>query len=99
MAIYKYNHPLRRNPRAQVEQSAYIADDDGKPLYPCRMLDVSSGGAKLQIEGDTLELPATFILVLSKDGLVRRPCRPVWRGPKTVGVEFFKPGLKSAQGK
>ena len=50
MAIYKYNHPLRRAPRAQVVQSAYIADDDGKPLCPCLMLDVSSGGAKLQIE-------------------------------------------------
>jgi hypothetical protein len=93
MPIYKYNHPLRKAPRAQVEQSAYIADDDGKPLCPCLMIDVSSGGAKLQIEA-TVELPATFILVLSKDGLVRRPCKPVWRGPKTVGVQFLKPVAK-----
>ena len=98
MAIYKYNHPLRKDPRSQVEQSAYIADDDGKPLFPCRMLDVSSGGAKLQVE-EAMELPATFILVLSKDGLVRRPCKPVWRGPKSVGVQFLKPVTKRASGK
>ncbi len=95
MAIYKYNHPSRKSPRAQVEQSAYIADDDGKPLCPCLMIDVSSGGARLQIEG-TVELPATFILVLSKDGLVRRPCKSVWRGPITVGVQFI---TKPAAGK
>ena len=95
MAIYKYNHPLRKTPRAQVVQSAYIADDDGKPLCPCLMLDVSSGGAKLQVEA-TMELPATFILVLSTAGQVRRPCKPVWRGPKTVGVEFLKPAAKPA---
>ncbi len=98
MAIYKYNHPMRKNPRAQVVQSAYIADDDGKPLCPCLMLDVSSGGAKLRVE-DTIELPTTFILVLSKDGLVRRPCKPVWRGPKVVGVEFLKPVAKTASRK
>ena len=97
MAIYKYNHPLRKMPRAQVTQPAYIADEDGKLLFPCTMLDVSAGGAKLQIEDDTKDLPDAFILVLSKAGQVRRRCKAVWRTSKTVGVQFIGPSIRAVE--
>jgi hypothetical protein len=89
MAIYKFNHPARRKPRASVEQVAWLAGDEGQLLGSCIMVDVSASGAKLQFPAP-IELPENFVLVLSKGGRVRRPCRLVWHSDGSAGVQFLK---------
>jgi PilZ domain len=51
------------------------------------MLDVSSGGAKLQLQAP-IEVPDDFILVLSKNGQVCRRCKIAWRSETEIGVQF-----------
>ncbi len=42
------------------------------PLFECTLLDISDGGARLDV--GTLNLPKTFILLLTPDADVRRFC-------------------------
>ena len=57
-------------------------------MIPCMMLDLSDAGARLKLDAKT-EVPAEFILVLSRDGRLNRPCRIVWREEETFGVRFL----------
>jgi hypothetical protein len=53
------------------------------------MLDVSAGGARLQITGG-VSVPDEFILLLSKFGPgVRRRCAVAWRNETEVGIRFL----------
>jgi hypothetical protein len=90
MTSWKYDHAARKSPRASVQQSAYILGSDGCVLGPCTMIDVSVGGAQLVFD-TSIDVPDIFVLVLSKDGRVRRECKLAWRGPTGAGVQFVKP--------
>lgn len=57
-------------------------------MIPCMMLDLSDAGARLKLDAKT-ELPTEFILVLSRDGRLNRPCRIVWREEEMFGVRFL----------
>ena len=59
----------------------------GKPLVECIVRDVSATGAKLELRED-MALPAHFLLALTKDGSVRRPCQTVWQFSVVAGVRF-----------
>lgn len=92
----KYNHAARKTPRAVVDQTAWIADEDGNPLCSCIMIDVSAGGAKLVVGvGD--DVPSVFVLVLSRDGRVRRWCKTAWRDARKIGAQFLVPNAKPAE--
>src|SRR6266705_2532978 len=79
----------RKSPRVAVNIPALLMAEDKSLLGRCTMLDVSDGGARLQVERPA-ELPATLILVLSKGARTIRHCAVRWRSDTEIGVEFLK---------
>ena len=66
---------------------------DGTWRRTCKMLDVSSSGARLLVEGtvEGLQLKE-FFLLLSSTGLAFRRCELVWIDGVQVGVRFVAKG-------
>ena len=63
---------------------------DGTWRRSCELLDISSTGARIEIEGTTDVLQAKeFFLVLSSTGLAFRRCEMVWIDGTIVGVRFL----------
>jgi hypothetical protein len=56
------------------------------PNVECRVRNMSSGGACLELEHRT-SLPNDFSLLI-KPECVRRSCRLVWRSASHAGVQF-----------
>ncbi len=81
----------RRHRRLDFNRTVFILYDLASPLFECTLLDISEGGARIEV--GTLTLPKTFILLLTPDADVRRFCRKVWRRGTEVGVRFVKPKL------
>ncbi|MFZ0608715.1 MAG: PilZ domain-containing protein [Xanthobacteraceae bacterium] len=79
----------RSSKRRLVLHGARIAGIDGSAPESCRILDVSASGARLQVT-DPGHLPDLFLLLLSRDGALRRQCAVVWRSGRTIGVEFVR---------
>src|ERR1700736_6404141 len=77
----------RRWPRKPVHALGCLYACDGQRLGPCRIKDVSHGGAKIA-HSVRDELPAEFLLLLSRDGRVRRRCQVAWRAKDQIGVRF-----------
>lgn len=82
----------RRHRRLDFNRTVFILYDPASPLFECTLLDISEGGARIEV--GTLNLPATFILLLTPDADVRRFCRKVWRRGSEVGVRFVKPKIE-----
>jgi hypothetical protein len=79
----------RKIERHFVCQPALMVSVDGSRIGECSMLDVSAGGARLQITGG-VSVPDEFILLLSKFGPgVRRRCAVAWRNETEVGIRFL----------
>jgi len=64
-------------------------------VQQCTVIDISSGGARLELE-DIRAIPDTFSLLLSKFGQQRYQCSVVWKAAAEVGVEFIKPAPTTA---
>jgi hypothetical protein len=70
---------------------------DGTWRRSCVLLDISSSGARFEIDGSTDVLQARqFFLVLSSTGLAFRRCELVWINGSTVGVRFLANRKKKA---
>lgn len=82
----------RTSLRKAVSLPADLYHADGKPICGCIMRDISETGARLKIGGGAeagdAQLPAKFILAISKSGNVFRPCELVWRHEDEIGVRF-----------
>jgi hypothetical protein len=63
----------------------------GQDQLSCTMSDVSSTGARLDVDVVD-DVPERFVLLLSQSGQPRRLCRVVWRSTNQVGVHFEIPG-------
>lgn len=85
MAKIKYE--ARTSKRRSVLHGARIAGVDGSVLESCRILDISGTGARLEVTSP-VNLPDQFLLLLSRDGRLRRECAAVWRSENAIGVEF-----------
>jgi PilZ domain-containing protein len=81
-------HERRKSRRRAVQQPAILVGEDGVILGKCLLLDVSESGAKLKRSAQIATLPAHFILVLSRDGQLRRYCQVAWQSGATIGVRF-----------
>ena len=68
----------------------------GGDTVPCRILNVSEGGAKLR-PGWTGWVPNAFELQDAFTG-VRRVALTVWRGLSGIGVRFRDPGPGEPEG-
>ena len=60
---------------------------DGSTSIPCRLVDISSGGAGLLFV-DSATIPQVFVLTVPSEKLQRR-CGIVWRNGIRIGVQFF----------
>lgn len=79
----------RKDRRRFVFHGARIVLADGSVLEGCRIVDISSTGARLEVKN--LEpVPDQFVLLLSYDGHLRRQCTVVWRAETTIGIEFIQ---------
>jgi len=82
----------RKSLRRTFTQPAGLFHTDGKRICACTMRDISETGARLKLrEASTAsrrQLPARFILAISKSGNVFRRCELVWHKKDEVGVRF-----------
>jgi PilZ domain-containing protein len=80
---------VKREPRRQLHRRlASISADNGVTEYECRVLDLSSGGARIATD-DVLDVRDRFELTLVKGHHKRELCEVVWRRGRTYGVKFL----------
>ncbi|HZR90527.1 MAG TPA: PilZ domain-containing protein [Bradyrhizobium sp.] len=87
----------RKTDRVRFEHKhpVNIMGVDGTWRRQCTLLDVSSTGARLDVDGSTEVLRAQeFFLVLSSVGLAFRRCELIWVNGSQVGVQFIERGKK-----
>src|SRR5674476_647751 len=77
----------RKAHRRAVSLTAMILNGDKSMVGLCTMLDVSRTGARIKPPLAT-EVPNEFILLLTKNGKVRRQCKISWRTETAIGVRF-----------
>jgi hypothetical protein len=90
----KIRYEARSSKRRMVLHGARLAGIDGSVLEGCRLVDISAGGARLEVDNPA-GLPDQFVLLLSRDGALHRQCAVVWRSENSVGVEFVRQLPKS----
>jgi hypothetical protein len=76
--------------RRTIRWKALILNSAGSLLSHCTIVDVSSTGAMLVLP-QPVALPEAFLLVLSRNGDVRRQCELSWIKEKSVGIRFLRP--------
>jgi hypothetical protein len=75
----------RQDLRRSTLKGGRIVFNAGRSTIDCRVRNLSSSGAKLQVTS-VVGIPDTFDLLL--EGATRQPCRVVWRTLKELGVQF-----------
>lgn len=82
----------------QHEHAVNLMAVDGTWRRACILKDVSSTGARVEVDGSTDVLTSReFFLVLSSTGLAFRRCQLVWINGATVGVQFVFETRKKAK--
>jgi PilZ domain-containing protein len=76
--------------RRPIRWKAIILNSAGSLISHCTIVDVSSTGAMLVLP-QPVALPEAFLLVLSRNGDVRRQCELSWIKEKRVGIRFLRP--------
>ena len=74
-------HRVRPNGPARAGS---IFVDLKKPVIGCNVVDISAGGACIEVHGIEA-IPARFIL---HHGGVKKSCRVVWQKGRRIGVSF-----------
>jgi PilZ domain len=75
---------VRTRPMGLVSRVATIIVDPKKPVIACNVVDLSAGGACLEVGGQT-SIPRQFVLL---HGGVKKKCRLVWQTGRRYGVSF-----------
>jgi hypothetical protein len=74
----------RVRPAGLVSRSAKIIVDAKSPALDCSVVDLSSGGACLDV-ANPAAVPKRFVLL---HGNIKKSCLVVWRTARRVGVQF-----------
>ncbi|OFX09257.1 MAG: hypothetical protein A2516_11655 [Alphaproteobacteria bacterium RIFOXYD12_FULL_60_8] len=61
---------------------------DGRSV-PASVLDISAGGARLRIEGETTGFPETLPVILNLGQFGKIPARIAWRQGDHLGMRFL----------
>lgn len=77
----------RIEPRRRIARSATISAHDAPSPVPCVVLDISSGGARLDVH-HSATIQQRFRLMIDLEG-TERTCEVVWRKENSVGVKFI----------
>ena len=75
---------VRVVPRGLVSRTATIILDPGKPVITCNVIDLSAGGACLELIGQAV-IPKKFILL---HGGTKKKCSVVWQSGRRLGVSY-----------
>jgi hypothetical protein len=81
----------RKSTRKHVRYPVWVCESGDAAPKSCFLHDISASGARLEIDAPE-RLPERFVLLLTRDGRVQRPCRAVWRAVRHVGVQFEHAG-------
>jgi len=80
----------RRSLRYTTNCRAWIEFDDDTPPLSCTVVDISEGGARIEVASPQ-RLPEEFSLIITEDaGNVRR-CRIIWRADNEIGISYLEP--------
>ncbi|KAF0128348.1 MAG: hypothetical protein FD152_2328 [Xanthobacteraceae bacterium] len=77
---------LRRAPRKSVEYPAEIVRHDGGGAVRCRLIDVSSTGARVSLA--TMARLSGELTLSFANAAVQRACELVWQDGREIGVRF-----------
>ena len=77
----------RATPRRRTLVRATIHTSDFDQGRPCRVRDISEGGARLEVDG-AADLPERFLLTIDA-GNGPALVEVAWRGESVVGVAFL----------
>jgi hypothetical protein len=75
---------VRVRPTGLVSRVAKIIVDQKTPSLDCSVVDISAGGACLEVCGQ-VDLPKRFVLL---HGGTKKTCNMVWRSGRRFGVAF-----------
>lgn len=76
-----------RSPRRRTDNPAWLVVENGFALRPCKVVDISDQGARLDVEPGE-RLPRHFRLTFSRTSRAGRGCEMRWRHGRSVGVKF-----------
>jgi hypothetical protein len=89
MSVVEPRTRVQREERRQLHNRlAWISADNGVTVYECKVLDLSSGGARIATN-DVMDVRDRFELTLVKGHHKRELCEVVWRRGRTYGVKFL----------
>jgi hypothetical protein len=74
----------RVKPGGRVSSAAKIVVGPKDPMIDCMLIDLSAGGACLEVAPQTA-LPPRFELV---HGNTKKRCRLIWKAGRRIGVSF-----------
>jgi hypothetical protein len=75
----------RFEPKGLVSKTAKLMFVAGLPSIECRVVDLSAGGACLELPRQQEGLPSEFEIL---HGGVRRPCRLAWKRGFRIGCQY-----------
>jgi hypothetical protein len=75
---------VRVRPRGLVAGRGAVVVDPRKPAIECVVIDLSAGGAQVDVHGQTA-IPERVTFIHSG---TRKSCRVVWRRGRRVGLQF-----------
>jgi len=84
MAMRENRRFVRLQPTGLVSKVAKIIVDQKKPAIDCTLVDISAGGACLEVWGQP-EIPKRFVLM---HGGAKKSCMTVWKSGRRFGVSF-----------
>ena len=87
----------RKDHRTTINRAAQFRTDIGALPRDCMIADISTGGARLFIDG-VVDVPDQFYLLISGEDGAHRECRVVWRLGGEVGVSFVGAPLRELPG-
>ncbi|HEY3719748.1 MAG TPA: PilZ domain-containing protein [Roseiarcus sp.] len=84
----------RRDKDRKIQNIPAWADPGGVlPVVDCQILDISDGGAQVRPVKIDVEMPDAFTLQIDASRSLGE-VNVVWRGERSVGVKFAKPGAR-----
>ena len=86
----------RRSFRHSTRCRAWIEFDNDAPPVSCTLVDVSEGGARIEV-AEPARLPEEFSLILIEDAAHVRRCRIIWRGDNEIGISYLEPYARTGQ--
>ncbi len=82
-----FNHLRRRgSPRYKTELTAFIMTPEAE--FSGRLIDISGGGACVEIAPSVTMMLESPNLSLRVDNLVTAPCKRMWQKTNRVGLKF-----------